>query len=239
MYVRILTMSLFMLILGLAEFLLFIWILLQWRRQPGNIVLGLIAIIAFSVGLDSFLTGFGHWLGFGQTLESLTRFRAVCALFSLSLMPLVCALILRSAGVTWLSFRALLVPLTLLLIAAGLYEAYRVGTADWYRSCVLDVQRYVMKVPSNQACSPDEAGLGAFSMPPVVMLGSFLVLLSGIFLWWRRSWPWLAMSSVALFAALAVPREGYFSFFAYPFDGLLTATLAITAIHFAKSRGSA
>ncbi len=231
-------MSLFMLILGVAELLLFIWILLQWRRQPSNIVLSLIALIAFSVGFDSFLTGFGRWLGFGSNLEYLTRFRAVCALFSLSLMPLVCALILRLAGVTWLSMRALLVSLALLLVAVGLYEAYRVGTADWYPACVLDVQRYVMKVPLNQACSPEEAGLGAFTMPPVVMLGSFLVLLTGIFLWWRKSWPWLAVASIALFAALAVPREGYLSFFAYPFDGLLTAVLAITAIHFAANRES-
>lgn len=225
-------MSYFMAMLSLAEAALLIWILRLWLADRGNTALFLVLFIILPVCIDSATVASGRWLGFGEPLETLNRVRYAWFLFSMPLMWVICAATLANAGFTWAQHR-LIVPVALVAaVLLGGYEALQAWDRVFQEACVFDVKRYVLQVPPGQACAGSQTGDGTYGLPLVVPLATAVLFVTSLILLIKRRWPWLFGMCVLLVAVVNVPQSDLSTFFSYPIDGLLTATLAFTAAKF-------
>ena len=224
-------MSFFMLAVALLEGIILIWASKRWTSQPGNLSLLLSLTILLPVTVDALLNGAGRWIGTGPTLELLTRARMNWFFFAMPFLLMISVLLLNYAGVAWAKAKGVTLATFVLVASLGTYQVINNWHIELYPSCVFDVVRYVMYVPPDQACSPDQAGLGTFSLPIIVSIASFALLFTSLTIWWKTGWPWLALAQILLLAAVSVPRTGYLTFVSYPFDGFLSAMLVLTSIH--------
>lgn len=227
-------MSYAILALALAELCLLVWMVRRWLGERDNVALLLLLFIVFPVMLDATTVASGRWIGFGPTLETMNRLRFAWFVLSMPLMWAIGAAILANAGFTWAQHRALVPTLVVAAVAVGGYEAIQAWQNEFHPACIFDIQRYVFQVPAGQECMGSQAGDGTFGLPLVVPIGTLAVVLTGILLWWKRQWPWLALMCVVLIGVLGVPQSDSTTFLSYPVDGLLTATLVFAAVRFYK-----
>jgi hypothetical protein len=225
-------MSYAILVLALAELGLLIWATRCWIKAPSNIGLLLVLFIILPVCLDASTVALGGRIGFGPVLETMNRMRFTWFVFSMPLMFAICASILATADFKWAQHRWLVPALIAVAVVLGGYEAVQAWQQDFHPACMFDIKRYVFQVQAGQECNGSQAGDGTFGLPLVIPLATLGVVLTGIVLWWKRRWPWLALVCIAQVGVLAIPKSDYSVFFSYPFDGLLTATMAITAVRF-------
>lgn len=224
-------MSYFMLAVALVEGAVLIWAFRRWMHQPRNFSLLLSITILLPVTVDAFLNGAGRWIGTGPTLEFLTRARMNWFFFAMPFLLMISILLLNYAGVAWARAKGVVPAAFVVILSLGVYQIINNWQMELYPSCVFDVVRYVMYVPPDQACTPEQAGLGAFSLPIVVSIASFVLLFTSLTIWWKTGWPWLAVAQILLLVAVSIPRAGYLTFVSYPFDGILSAMLVLTSIH--------
>jgi hypothetical protein len=222
-------MSYAILVLALAEMALLVWALRRWFDDRSNIALLLMLFIIVPVCLDSFTIGSGRWIGFGDTLEAMNRIRFTWFIFSMPLMLAISVAILGNAGFRWARQRWLLSVLIIAAIAVGGYEAIQAWPKEFHPACALDIKRYVFQVPAGQECNGSMAGDGTFGLPLIVPVATLSVVLMSIVLWWKRSWPWLALCCALVVVIVNLPQNVYTTFLSYPFDGLLTATMTLAA----------
>ena len=77
---------------------------------------------------------------------------------------------------------------------------------DFYPACYGETLRYVTQVPIGQACAPGLEGLGTRVSPAAAILLTLILLASGIAIWIKHKWPWLALGCfIMLLAAQPTP----------------------------------
>ena len=229
-------MSYAILVLALLEISLLAWAVKTWATDRSNIALLLMLFIILPVCLDSITVATGRWIGFGPALENLNRSRYAWFVFSMPLMWAVCAATLANADFRWAKPPWLVPILVIAAVLVGGYEAAQAWERPFHEACVFDIQRYVLQVPPGQECAGSQTGDGTFGLPLVVPLATLAVALTSLILLFKRKWPWLALSCLAIIIVVNIPQSDLSTFFSYPVDGILTATLAITAVHFHRLR---
>jgi hypothetical protein len=75
-----------------------VWFCKQWRQQPNNLALLISLGILLPVFLDALFASLGASIGFGTTLELVTRTRLMWFMAITPLLAICCAMILREAG---------------------------------------------------------------------------------------------------------------------------------------------
>jgi len=227
-------MSNFILVLAAIELAVLVWAFRQWMGQKDNLALLFAMIILLSIALDVFSNGIGRFLGLGPTLETLIRFRMTFFFATMPLLIAISVLFLGYAGVGWAQNRTVITGIVALVVALGAYQFIAYWDMALYPSCVFDVVRYVLEVHPDQACQPEDAGLGEFALSPVVPVSAMILLLTAITLVWLTRFWWVAVlflaSNIASAISVQIPRDGIMTFVSYPFDGVLGALLCFTAI---------
>jgi|GEM_PF-5911303 len=236
-------MSNFILVLAAVELAALIWAFRQWLGQKDNLALLFAMIILLSIALDVFSNGIGRFLGLGPALEALIRFRMTFFFATMPLLIAISVLFLGYAGVRWAQNKAVIAGVIALVAAAGVYQFIAYWDMALYPSCVFDVVRYVLEVHPDQACRPEDAGLGEFALSPVVPISAMVLLFTAIILVWLTRFWWVAVlflaSNVASAVSVQIPREGIMTFVSYPFDGVLGFLLCFTAIQLYRRRARA
>lgn len=225
-----------MLLLAVADTVLLVWTVQQWRefRHP---VLGLLAFLILALPYDTALVGAGRWIGPGNLLEALSGPRFMLFAVSVPLILVILAYLARLAGFRWAEPRWF-VGAVWLLAAAFLALSWReiLFFPELYPACWADTLRYVPSVTPSQACTPGQAGVGQVAALPVAaVLALPGMVLLGAALWRWRRWPWLFAGTLAGLTFLGLPPSrvgpipGFFG------DALNMLALVATAVHFLRA----
>lgn len=227
-------MSILILSMAAIEAIAVIWAFRQWLQQRENLALLFAIVVLFAIALDAFSNGIGRFIGLGETLEWLIRFRMTLFFAAMPLLIAISILFLGLAGVGWARRTAVTTAVIVFAFLLGAYQIVAYGDMALYPSCVFDVVRYVLEVRPDQACRPEEAGLGTFDLSPVVPVSAMFLLLTSIALIWLTRFWWVTvvflLSNIASAISVQIPREGIWTFVSYPFDGLLGFLLCFFAI---------
>jgi hypothetical protein len=233
-------MSYALLFLAAVDFAALIWGVRQWLKQPQNYALLLSLTILFPIAFDAFSNGVGRFLGEGEVLELLVRFRMTWFYFSMPFLIPIGVFMLNYAGVGWTRVKGVTLGAFLLGAGLGSYQIIAYWDMALYPSCVFDIVRYVLEVPASQACRPEDAGLGEFALSPIVPVSAIFLMLTSFTLIWKTRFAWYAAlftaSNIASAISVQIPREGYMTYVSYPFDGLLGFLLILTSIELYKRR---
>jgi len=227
-----------LLVLTLIDVALLAWAANHARRQPKNIALVTQATALLLLWFDCFTVAAGAWIGAGETLEQMSRVRFAWFYLTMPLLFIGCIALLAQADFAWAKPRWLLGVAAILAVAFIAVEVPRAVTADYQTACFADTLRYVGKVPVGQACAPGEEGLGQAAFTPVIPLVFASVTLTGLLIWIRRGWPWLAASALAFMAA-AIPASVVGPFLTYPLDTLMTGAFVLAALRFPPQAATA
>ncbi len=235
-------MSTAILVMTAVEMVALIWAFRLWLGQRDNLALLLAMIILFSIVFDAFTNGIGRFMGIGEALETLIRFRMTFFFATMLLLIAISVLFLGYAGVGWARNKIIINAVIGLVAAVGVYQFVAYWDMALYPSCVFDVVRYVLEVPPDQACRPEDAGLGEFALSPVVPISAMALLLTAVALVWLTRFWWVTVvflaSNLASAVSVQIPREGIMTYISYPFDGLLGFLLCFVAIKLYARRES-
>ncbi len=227
-------MSYALLVLAAVDFAGLIWGFRAWLREKSNLALLLALTILFPIAFDAFTNGIGRFIGFGESLELLIRFRMTWYFFCMPFLIAIAVLLVGYAGVGWARSKAIFSAVLAAVICIAIYQIIAYWDMALYPSCVFDIERYVLEVPPSQACQPEDAGLGEFALSPFVPISAMSFLLATIVIVWKTRFAWytvlLLASNIASAITVQIPRIGYMTFISYPFDGLLGLLIVLASI---------
>ena len=195
--------SLMFLGFAIAQASLFVWAIHLWRRTRAK-ALPVILLPLFFLVWDNLRVASGSVLGFGETLYWLTWPAFWAHWLSGCWLIIASGSILRLAGFEFARARGVMAGFCLLTVALVAHDLPLFWTKDIYPVCEFDLIRYSGAVTEANRCSPEQALVtGEFPIAPVVTC--FVVIGTGIALWVRRGFPWMAVGGIVMLLTAGVP----------------------------------
>ena len=192
-------------VIGAVAFACFIFGIRAYMVEP-NRILFLILINTSLLWFDSFATAVGQYIGEGSLLLNMTYVRYAAHWLTLPLLFIVAGMILKAADFKFAQSKYVMGFFVFLAVFFIVYDFRYMFILDFYPVCYAETFRYATQVPIGQECSPGMAGLGTKILPVAPILLTLILFVSGIAIWIKHKWPWLAVGCfVMLMAAQPTP----------------------------------
>ena len=192
-------------VIGAVAFACFIFGIRAYMIEP-NRILFLILINTSLLWFDSFATATGQYIGEGSLLLNMTYVRYAAHWLTLPLLFIVAGMILKEADFKFAQSKYVMGFFIFLAVFFIVYDFRYMFILDFYPVCYAETFRYATQVPIGQECSPGMAGLGTKVLPIAPILLTLILFVSGIAIWIKHKWPWLAAGCfVMLMAAQPTP----------------------------------
>ena len=192
-------------VIGAVAFACFIFGIRAYMLEP-NRILFLILINTSLLWFDSFATAVGQYIGEGNLLLNMTYLRYAAHWLTLPLLFIVAGMILKAADFKFAQSKYVMGFFVFLAVFFIVYDFRYMFILDFYPVCYAETFRYATQVPIGQECSPGMAGLGTKVLPIAPILLTLILFVSGIAIWIKHKWPWLAVGCfVMLMAAQPTP----------------------------------
>jgi len=192
-------------VIGAVAFACFIFGIRAYMIEP-NRILFLILINTSLLWFDSFATAIGQYIGEGSLLLNMTYVRYAAHWLTLPLLFIVAGMILKAADFKFAQSKYVMGFFVFLAVFFIVYDFRYMFILDFYPVCYAETFRYATQVPIGQECSPGMAGLGTKVLPIAPILLTLILFVSGIAIWIKHKWPWLAAGCfVMLMAAQPTP----------------------------------
>ena len=192
-------------VIGAVAFACFIFGIRAYMIEP-NRILFLILINTSLLWFDSFATATGQYIGEGSLLLNMTYVRYAAHWLTLPLLFIVAGMILKAADFKFAQSKYVMGFFVFLAVFFIVYDFRYMFILDFYPVCYAETFRYATQVPVGQECSPGMAGLGTKVLPIAPILLTLILFISGIAIWIKHKWPWLAFGCfVMLMAAQPTP----------------------------------
>ncbi len=182
--------SVLLLVLAVAALGMTLWTYRHWQATRSGLILFVLLPLP-ALPYELFVTGIGRWLGAGQTLLELSGLPILWWTLTLPLALFSVATLCRRVGFSWAQIDwghgAVCIVAVLLLLwqLPAIFTIKQLRLAAWE-----DTIRYVPAVPS--------APLSLW-----LVFGAFT--LTGLGLWRRERWPWLALCMAVALLLVALP----------------------------------
>ena len=192
-------------VIGAVAFACFIFGIRAYMIEP-NRILFLILINTSLLWFDSFATATGQYIGEGSLLLNMTYVRYAAHWLTLPLLFIVAGMILKAADFKFAQSKYVMGFFVFLAVFFIVYDFRYMFILDFYPVCYAETFRYATQVPIGQECSPGMAGLGTKVLPIAPILLTLILFISGVAIWIKHKWPWLAFGCfVMLMAAQPTP----------------------------------
>ncbi len=119
-----------------------------------------------------------------------------------------------------------------------LHDLWLFSGATFYPSCFADTLRYTTHISEFTACSPEaEIGAGFRVSPiPAITLSNMLILF-GIYLWWKIGYKWLFLGALGATAFFAVPFGSTGGIVGNIGEPIISIVILTTAVHITRQFG--
>ncbi|NDB17076.1 MAG: hypothetical protein EB018_09325 [Gammaproteobacteria bacterium] len=195
--------SLMFLGFAIAQTALFVWAVRLWRETRAKAI-AVILIPLFFLIWDNLRVAAGIVIGFGEPLYWLTWPVFWAHWLSGCWLIIASGSILRLAGFEFASHKWVMGAFCLVTTALILHDLPLFWTKEIYPVCEFDLIRYSGSVTEANRCTPEQALVkGEIPIAPVVTC--FVVIGTGIALWVRKGFPWMAVGGTVMLLTAAVP----------------------------------
>lgn len=204
----------FYIVYTIAQIALLIWGIRLWRRSR-KITLFLILLPIIGLIYDNAVIALGRFMGESDALYLLNQGRYLLHVIITPMLIAASVALADQAGVGWTKKRmahALFGLLTLALILAGLASFVRFEYApEWFGNTL----RYV------------ETAVSGPPIPSIITI--IVIMIIGIFIWRKISWPWLFAGGLIMFIGSAIPPSVVGPIVGSGSEVILLASLLATA----------
>ncbi len=191
--------------IAIVDFAILVWAIGLCKRFPTPSVI-LCTIPLTLLWFDNLTVGLGGTLGDGQPLLAMNYVRFLAHYTLLPAAIIAIGSMARQAQFPIAQTKWFLAFFCIVATYFGAHDLYLFSQSSFYPSCFADTFRYTTHISEATACSPDaDIGAGFKILPFPAITLSFMTLILGVFLWWRRSWPWLFLGAIGALPLFAIP----------------------------------
>jgi hypothetical protein len=227
--------SVLLLVLAVSALGLSLWTFRQWQLTRSGLILFVLLPLP-ALPWELLVVGIGRWLGPTQTLLELSGLPILWWTLTLPLALFSVATLGRRVGFAWAQIDwghgAVCIGAVLLLLwqLPTIFSIKLLHPACWR-----DTVRYVPGLPAAEACEAGQAGIGATAAVPLSLWVVFVAFaLTGIGLWRREGWPWLALPLAVALLLLGLPASLVGPIPAYLGKAIGFAAMAVAAVHYGR-----
>jgi hypothetical protein len=225
------------LIIALVDIGVLLWALKRWKDTPST-ALYLATVPLFLMWFDNVTIGLGSTLGEGDVLKGLNTVRFLAHYICLPVTFIAIGSMARQAGFKWAQPKIVMAAFCLLATYFVLHDLWLFSGATFYPSCFADTLRYTTHISEFTACGPDaEIGAGFRVRPiPAITLSNMLILF-GIYLWWKIGYKWLFLGALGATAFFAVPFGSTGGIVGNIGEPIISIVILTTAVHITRQFG--
>lgn len=211
--------SVLLLVLAFTTLGLALWTFRQWQTTRSALILFVLLPLP-ALPYELFVAGLGHWLKPGQTLLELSGLPILWWTLTLPLALFSVATLCRRVGFSWAridwghGFVCIAAVLLLLWKLPAIFTIKQLQPAFWQ-----DTVRYVPVEPT---------------VPLTLWLVFTAFTLTGLGLWHREHWPWLALPLLGALVLLGLPPTVVGPIPTYLAKVLGFAGIAGAAVHYGR-----
>ena len=225
------------LIIAVVDIGVLLWAL-RLRKEYPSTALFLATIPLYLMWFDNLTIGLGSTIGEGTLLKAMNTVRFLAHYICLPMAIIAIGSMAKQAGFKWAQPKAVMAAFCLLATYFIVHDLWLFYGATFYPSCFADTLRYTTYISEFTACSPDaEIGAGARVPPIPAITFSNMLILFGIYLWWKIGYKWLFIGSLGATAFFAVPFSSTGGIVGNMGEPVISAVLLAATVHITKTFG--
>jgi len=220
--------------IAVVDFAVLLWALRLYKQYPST-ALFLATIPLYLLWFDNVTIGLGSAIGEGALLKGMNTVRFLAHYLGLPLTFIALGSMARQAGFAWAQPKFVMALFCLLATYFAVDDLWRFYNATLYPSCFADTLRYTTHIAEYTACGPDaEVGVGK-SIPPIPAITlSNMLMLFGLYLWFKIGFKWLFLGALGALVFFAVPYSSTGGIFSNMGEPIITSVILLTAVHISK-----
>jgi len=225
------------LIIAVVDIGVLIWALRLHKEFPST-ALTLATIPLYLLWFDNLVIGLGSTLGEGSLLLGMNTVRFLAHYICLPMTFIAIGSMAKQAGFKWAQPKPVMAAFCLLATYFIAHDLWLFYGATFYPSCFADTLRYTTHISEFTACGPNaDIGAGIRIAPiPAITLSNMLILF-GIYLWWKIGYKWLFLGALGATAFFAVPYGSTGGIVGNVGEPVICAVVLATAVHITRVFG--
>jgi hypothetical protein len=225
------------LLIAVVDFGVLLWALKLWKEYPST-ALYLATVPLFLLWFDNLTIGLGSTLGEGDLLLGLNTVRFLAHYLFLPVTFIAIASMAKQAGFKWAQPKIFTAAFCLLATYFMLHDLWLFYGATFYPSCFADTLRYTTHISEYTACSPDAIVGSGQPIPPIPAITlSNMLMIFGIYLWWKIGYKWLFLGALGATAFFAVPYGVTGGIVGNVGEPIISAVIVAATVHITKQFG--
>ena len=225
------------LIIAVIDIGVLIWALKLRKEHPSTALL-LATIPLYLMWFDNLTIGLGSTLGEGDVLKAMNTVRFLAHYICLPMTFIAIGSMAKQAGFAWAQPKIVMAAFCLLATYFIAYDLWLFYGTTFYPSCFADTLRYTTHISEYTACSPDaEIGVGRRIGPIAAITLSNMLILFGIYLWWKIGYKWLFLGSLGATAFFAVPFGSTGGIVGNVGEPVISVVILAAAVHITRQFG--
>lgn len=231
-------LSIAFLLVAAIDFGVLIWALRLNRQHPST-ALWLATVPLYLLWYDNLVIGLGGTLGQGDLLKGLNTVRFLAHYICLPFTFIAIGSMARQAGFAWAQPKLVMGAFCTLATCFIVHDLWLFANSTFYPSCFAGTLRYTTHITEYTACSPDAVIGAGRPIPPIPAITlSNMLLLFGLYLWWKIGHKWLFVGSLFALVFFAVPYSRTGGIVGNIGEPIITAVVLSTAVHITRTFGS-
>ena len=226
------------LLIAVVDFGVLLWALRLNKQYPST-ALWLATMPLILLWFDNLTIGLGSTLGEGALLKGLNTVRFLGHYILLPFTFIAIGSMARQAGFAWAQPKWVMGAFCLLATYFMVHDLWLFYHATFYPSCFAETVRYTTHITDYTACSPDDVPGTGQRIPPVPAITlSNMLMLFGIYLWWKIGYKWLFLGAFFATGFFAVPFSSTGGIVGNVGEPIITAVVLLACVHITKQFGS-
>ena len=226
------------LIIAVIDIGVLVWALKLHREHPST-ALTLATIPLYLMWFDNLTIGLGSTLGEGDVLLAMNTVRFLAHYICLPMTFIAIGSMARQAGFAWAQPKVVMAAFCVLATYFMGHDLWLFYNSTFYPSCFADTLRYTTHISEYTACGPDAVIGSGKSIPPVPAITlSNMLMIFGIYLWWKIGYKWLFLGSLGAIAFFAVPFSTTGGIVGNVGEPVISVVILAAAVHITKQFGS-
>lgn len=226
------------LIIAVVDFALLVYAFRLNKQYPST-ALRLATVPLLLLWFDNVTIGLGGTLGEGDLLKGLNTVRFLGHYILLPFTFIAIGSMAKQAGFKWAQPKPVIGAFCLLAVFFMVSDLWLFAGSTFYPSCFADTLRYTTHISEFTACGPDAVIGSGKQIPPIPAITlSNMMIIFGIYLWWKIGYKWLFLGSLGATLFFAVPYGSTGGIVANVGEPIITFVILMAAVHITKKFGS-
>jgi len=225
------------LLIAVIDIAVLVWALKLYKQYPSRALM-LATVPLYLMWFDNLTIGLGSTLGEGPLLLGMNMVRFLAHYILLPVTFIAIGSMARQAGFKWAQPKIVMAAFCVLATYFMVHDLWLFYHATFYHSCFADTLRYTTHIAEHTVCSPEDiVGSGQRIGPvPAITLSNMLILF-GIYLWWKIGYKWLFLGALGATAFFAVPHSSTGGIVGNFGEPVMSIVILMTAVHITRKFG--